>query len=238
MAHFSDDQNPHFVYEQHSSEFLQSYSVVRENWLTKKPNPFATITTALSTLFMSLGSLIYWSDFPTISNKISATHKEVFAQHEWWRLWTTLFAHADQKHLFGNLFLFYILGYFISGYFGIFVFPFLAFLFGGLINSIVLYNMPADVQLIGVSGVVFWMGGFWLILYFLIESRKSLLQRILRTLGVGLVLFMPSEAFDPNISYQSHLLGFALGTIAGIIYYFLNRTQILEAEVREIIYDD
>jgi membrane associated rhomboid family serine protease len=82
------------------------------------------------------------------------------------------------------------------------------------------------------------MGGVWLILYFLIERRKTLFQRALRAIGVGLALFMPAEAFDPKISYQTHLVGFLFGIIFGLGYYMWKRKEFLAAEVTETVFED
>ena len=216
---------------------MESHTVVRENWLTRKLNSSAAPRAALVTLTLVLGSLVYWANFAGAQAWMSASRAEVFEHHDFWRCWTTLLVHADAKHLLSNCFLFFIMGSFLIGYFGLFVFPVLGFLMGGLTNLLVLNQMPPTVTLIGVSGVVFWMGGFWLVLYFFLESRKSLWQRALRATGVGLALFMPAEAFDPSISYQSHLLGFISGALSGLIYYFIRRRQFLVAEVVETIFE-
>lgn len=168
---------------------------------------------------------------------MTASHDMIFKDHQWWRAWTTLFAHADEKHLLSNVFLFSILGYFLNGYFGVLIFPIMAFLFGGLTNLIVLHSAPAEMQLIGVSGVVFWMGGAWLALYFALERRKSLLQRSLRAVGVGLLLFMPAEAFDPSISYKTHFVGFVLGVLFGFFYFLIRRSYFRSAEIYEELAD-
>jgi len=86
--------------------------------------------------------------------------------------------------------------------------------------------MPRETTLIGASGVVFWMGGAWLALYVMIEVRRTLKQRLLRALGVGLLLFFPSEAFDPQVSYLTHAVGFAMGLVSGLLVYFINRKKI------------
>ena len=169
---------------------------------------------------------------------MSASGSSVFAKGEIWRLWTTLFAHGDEKHLLSNSFLFFILGSFMAGYFGLKNFPLIALLFGGLINFLVLRHMPPEVNLIGMSGVVFWLGGAWLVLYFLIDRRKSLYQRTVRAIGVGLVLFFPAEAFDPSVSYSSHLIGFALGALWAVFYFLWNRRRFRSAETYRLIMDE
>lgn len=212
---------------------FNSYSYIKDNWLTRKPHPAAGLMMALVVLFVVLGSLAYWVDFHGATRWMAASKSLVFGQHEYWRAWTTLFVHGDEKHLLGNVSLMFVLGFFLAGYFGVWLVPLSGLLVGGLVNFWVLSQMPADVLLIGVSGVVFWMGGAWLTLYLLIETRKSLLQRILRSGGVGLALFMPAEAFDRSISYQSHFLGFVLGVVWGIAYYLIRKKPLRAAEVWE-----
>ncbi len=213
-------------------------TLIMSTWLTRKPHPWSFIIGAVMTLIMAFMSLVYLRDFFHVGILMPASRDLVFNQHEAWRLWSTLFAHADEKHLLSNSFLFFILGSFMTGYFGLWNFPLMAILFGGLTNWYVLQSMPMETKLIGMSGVVFWLGGAWLILYFFIERRKSLYQRAIRALGVGLLLFFPAEAFDPSISYQSHLIGFTLGVLWGIIYFALNRKRFRSAETYRIVLDD
>ena len=169
---------------------------------------------------------------------MSASGSKVFSQHQYWRLWTTLFAHGDGGHLISNSLLFFIFGYFLSGYFGIFVFPLLAMFIGGFTNAIILRFYAPEISLIGVSGVVYWMGGMWLVLYLLLDLQRSLTQRILRSVGVALAVFMPSAAFDPQTSYGAHLVGFILGVASGFIYYFFRRKSFEAAVVKEIIIEE
>lgn len=185
------------------------------------------------TLFLVLGALAFWMDIYGASEWMAASKATVFGKHEYWRAWTTLLVHGDGKHLLSNALLFFVLGSFLTGYFGLWLVPLSALFLGGVLNFIVLSSMPEEVQLIGVSGVVFWMAGAWLLLYFLIETRRSLVQRSLRSLGVGLALFMPAEAFDPSISYKSHLWGFILGLLWATVYFAVKKRPLRQAEVRE-----
>jgi rhomboid protease GluP len=49
---------------------------------------------------------------------------------------------------------------------------------------------------------------------------------------------MPAEAFDPNISYRSHLYGFISGVLFGYVFYLFNRKKILRAEIKEIVFEE
>ncbi len=185
-----------------------------------------------------LTGFIYWGNVAGLAQWMPASGAKVFHQHEYWRLWTALFIHSDLGHLLANCFLFFILGAVLNTYFGLFVFPLVAVLFGGLINFLVLKNMPLQTSLVGISGVVFWLGGFWLVLYMSLDRRRTVKQRVLRVLGVAIALFMPSEAFDPSISYQSHFLGFVLGAAFGFLYFFARKKTFRRAEVVETIVED
>ncbi|MBS1972568.1 MAG: rhomboid family intramembrane serine protease [Bdellovibrionales bacterium] len=210
-----------------------SSSVLRETLLSRKPNPLAPVAMAMATLVVVLLSIAAWTDFAGAEEWMRASRDAVFSKHQYWKAWTTLFVHGDGKHLLSNSFLFFILGTFLTGYFGITRVLLSALIFGGLTNLYVLQGMPAEVHLIGLSGVVFWMGGAWLILYFMIDRKRTLMHRFLRAMGVGLLLFMPAEAFDASISYESHFVGFILGIIAGLLYFYFNKKSLREAEIYE-----
>lgn len=209
--------------------------VIRETLLSRKPNPLASLAMAVSTLAVVGLSILAWQNWGGAEDLMSASREAVYQKHEYWRAWTTLFVHGDAKHLLSNIFLFFILGTFLTGYFGISLVLTSAFFMGGLTNLLVLATMPLQTQLIGLSGVVFWMGGAWLILYFLIDRKRSLLQRFLRAMGVALVIFMPAETFDPSVSYKSHFVGFFLGIIAGLLYFSVEKKALRNAEVKEAV---
>jgi rhomboid protease GluP len=189
-------------------------------------------------LALALGSVAYLSGFGGASEWMSASGELVFAKGEYWRLFTTILAHADAGHLLSNTFLFFILSYFLYGYFGARLFPAAAFFGGALANFIVLRSYDQKVVLVGASGVVYWMGGAWLILYFFLSRQKNFTQRWLRTLGVAILLFMPAEKFEPAVSYRTHFVGFAIGVVVGALFYWYHRKEFLAAEVRETIVED
>lgn len=209
--------------------------VIRSTWLTRRPHDRGGIVAAWTVFLMLVGSIFYWRDFFHASAWMSASYNTVFTQGEYWRLWTTLFAHADMGHLLSNSLLLFVMGYFLSGYYGVLVFPVAAIFCGGITNAIVLQSYHPDVNLIGVSGVVYWMGATWLLLYLFVDKQRSYTQRTLRAIGVALGVFMPSTAFDPQVSYRAHLVGFVVGLFFAAIYYRLKRDQFTAAIVTEIV---
>ena len=214
------------------------YEVVRATWLTRKPSALAALTVSIASFVIILGSVLYAKNIFHAQSWVTASNADVFARHEWWRLWLTVFVHADIAHFLSNVLLFYFLGYFLAGYFGAWVFPGAAYFFSGLINVFVLWNAPTDMQLIGASGMVYWMAGAWLTLYFILDIQRSYFRRILRALGVAAGVFLPASAFDPNVSYTSHLYGFIFGCFFSIGYYYLHRKRFRSAIVRELVSDE
>lgn len=207
---------------------------VRANWLTQKPHgsSFGVATAFLMLLLIS--NFFYWRNDFGLQGLVTAIPKNVFAGHEYWRLWTALLAHADIGHLLSNSMLFSVFAFFLYGYFGSFVFPAAAFLIGGFINLIVLKTMPWEAELLGVSGVVYWMGATWLTLYFLLETRESYSKRLIKTVGIAFVLFIP-ETYHRDTSYLSHFLGFLSGVIFSFSYYWKRKAEFKRAEVVELV---
>jgi rhomboid protease GluP len=189
---------------------------------------------AISVMLLLIANFIFWRNNFESANLITAVPQKVFEGKEYWRLWSALFAHADVGHLLSNSLLFSGFAYFLFGYFGSFVFPFMAIFFGGVVNYLVLKTMPPAAELLGISGVVYWMGAVWLTLYFLIETRAAISRRLIKTLGIAAMLFIP-ETYHQNVSYLSHLLGFVFGTGFAIFYYWSRRKYFKKAEVVDLI---
>ena len=214
------------------------FEIIRETWLSRKPRMSALFVATVSTFALALLSLFHEINLFGLHDWMEASRHDVFVKHEYWRLFTTIFAHADAGHLLSNSLLFFILGFFLYGYFGAWLFPVAAILGGALTNYIVLPTYDADIRLIGASGVVYWMGGAWLVLYFFLSKQKNLTQRFLRSLGVAILLFMPGETFVPNVSYRTHLVGFLVGMGSGLIQYLTYRSVYLAAEVHDWVVEE
>lgn len=204
-------------------------------YLTRRPDPEAFMVTLISTLILFLASIWIWFSPQNLEQWTVASRELVYDGHQYWRLWTATLTHANIGHLLSNSLLFFVLGYFLSGYFGVFMFPISAFVLGGMINAIAVWTYAPTVKLLGASGVVYWMGGVWLVLYLLIDTQRSWGSRWLRSLGVAIMMFLPAEAFDPQVSYRTHFIGFAVGIATGLLYYAANASRLRAAEVIEIL---
>ncbi len=209
--------------------------VTQETWLTRPARRHALDLSLALLGLLFLGSYLYLSGLARANEWMPASREAVFGSGQYWRLWTTLFAHADLGHILGNAFLFLPFSFFLTGYFHRWFFPFAAILIGGLIIAIVLGTMPPAAQLIGFSGVVYWMGAAWLTLYLKIERREKWSRRYGKAILIVAAIFIP-ETFKPEVSHLSHLLGFLFGWMSALAYYHWLRADILSAEKKEWLF--
>jgi membrane associated rhomboid family serine protease len=91
---------------------------------------------------------------------------------------------------------------------------------------------PPRINLLGASGVVYLMAAFWLTMYICIERRYSLGRRFIRAGGLVLIALIPT-GYSPGISYRTHTIGFGVGVIAALVYFFFNRDRFRRAELIE-----
>ncbi len=161
-------------------------------------------------------SEFYWRQ-DSFSKLLSATGTQVFEAHQYWRIFTAVFIHADVKHLISNMYMLSILGYFVSGYFGFWVFPVGTTLLAGFVNLISLYTYAPNVNLLGASGLVYLLAGFWFAMYVIIERHRPLSARLLRVIGVALAVLFPTT-FEPDVSYRTHFIGFIIGVLFALPY--------------------
>ena len=179
---------------------------------------------------MALGFWLFHQDVWGLSEWLAATPEQVFGRHELWRAWSTIFVHADLEHLLGNIGYFAGLAFLLRGYFGWLAFPFLSLLFGGIINLLSLATYAPDVELVGASGVVYFMAAFWLALYLFSERGTRLSRRVANCVGFVFVLLLP-QSYVPSVSYRTHFIGLAVGALVGGVFFALNRNWIRRAEV-------
>lgn len=179
--------------------------------------------------FILLCSLIQWNGLAPFEGGLAANYDLAIGKMQWWRLVTSIFVHGDSGHLLSNLLFLTIFSYYNFSYFGKSVFPYSAIFFGVLTNIATLAGMNEMVYLVGASGVVYYLGGFWLVIYVFVERQKSIRQRIGRSLGVGLVLLGPGT-FSPETSYMAHLWGFVFGIFFALVYFSLNKKRIRSYE--------
>lgn len=207
---------------------------LKSTTINKEVQKDAVWVTLILVILIQLITTFYHFNFFQSEELLSATRNLAINKHQYYRLWTTLFVHADISHLGSNLLLLIPFTYFLVGHFGKFLFPIIGIFLGGLINYIVLLSMPLDIELIGISGLVYWAGATYITLSFFIDRRESLFKRFIKSFGVALILFFPSTITE-NVSYYSHFLGFIFGVSTGLIYYRINKSKFRKEEEFEYI---
>ena len=190
-----------------------------------------------SVAVLFLLSVIYWTDAFGLASELAATPEMVFERMEYWRLLTSMGAHADIEHLLGNALVFGILAYLLYGYFGASVYPCLTLGCGVLVTGLSLATYPRFTVLVGASGMVYLMAGFWLTLYLLVERRFGFGKRLLRAVGFGVIVLMPTVV-EPAVSYRTHALGLGVGAMLGLVYFHVSKERLRRAERIEIELED
>lgn len=204
--------------------------IIVENWITRKLPEGGHRSTLFLVSLLVAGTALFLNDVKGLGSLMPASFETVVVNHQYYRLWSALFAHADLEHIMSNLFLFVPFAYLLANYFSLWLFPLIGFFLGGLINLIVVHYLGGNINIIGVSGVVYWMGAAWMSLSFFIDRRESLLSRFIKLSGVSLILFFPTT-FLPEVSYLSHFLGYLFGLFSGAVVYLLFRKRFLAAEI-------
>jgi rhomboid protease GluP len=203
---------------------------ISETLLSVKPQRSSSNAGLAAVAATFLISVIYWENWHNLAQWLPASRELVFQHKQYWRLFTGIFVHSDFMHFLSNAIPLALFSSLLYGYFGASIFPGLMLLLGCLIHFITLLTYPPGVTLVGASGVVYCMAGFWLMLYVLIERRFSISKRLVRSIGFALIVFVPS-VFDPSVSYRAHAIGFFLGVIAALIYFRTQFEKIRQAEV-------
>jgi rhomboid protease GluP len=174
-------------------------------------------------------SLAYWLDLLGMAAYLPAIPEKVLRDGEYWRLLTSIGTHADFRHFLGNGIAFGVLSFLLYGYFGRMVYPVLTWTLGALVTGLSLATYSPATHLVGASGVVYLMAGFWLTMYLGIERRLSPAKRLFRALGFALIVLVPT-VWDPSVSYRTHGIGFAVGVVFGVIYFVKKKDALRRAE--------
>ena len=209
-------------------------SKLKSNYLTKNHFSYGLIISLFVISLCSVFSSIYWNNSLDLAQYLAASPTSVFKHHEYWRLFTTTLIHGDLKHLASNSLMLSIMSYYITSHYGAWVYPALSLLAGALINYIVLLSFKTNITLVGISGVVYFLWGFWLVLYLFIQRNQTLTRRILKITGVGVIILFPTS-LTANVSYMAHFVGLVLGVIFAALYFILHRKYIYSFEESEYV---
>jgi len=204
-----------------------------QTYISGKPRKSSYLVTLATLLLMAGMSQVYWHNLFGWAQLMPAVQSKVFEDREWWRLLTAVFIHSDLGHFFSNAYMLVAFSFFVYGHFGFGIYPILSIFFAGLVNALTILSYPPDVQLLGASGLVYILGGFWLTSYVMIQRQFPFVRRLVRTMGIAIMIFFPSS-FVPSTSYRAHAYGFLAGMFLAVIYFVSNKERIRSAETYKI----
>ena len=207
---------------------------LKETFLSKKKNEYGILVSTVFLISSLILSQLYWNPSLGLSEYLLASPVRVYDNSEYWRLFTSAFIHADLAHFLSNSLFLGLMGYFVSSYFGWVTFPIVAILMGAVINFIIVTSSIGDVGILGASGIVYWLWGFWLMMYFLIERKVTVTRRIMKIVAISLMVLVPTS-YNPQTSYFAHFLGLILGLAIGTTHFFFNKKHFRSYERYEII---
>lgn len=130
---------------------------------------------------------------------------------EIWRLFTSIFMHADFIHLLSNMYGLFVFGVTVESFFTkkLYLISYIACGFVGSVFTLLLF--PPDTINIGASGAIF---GLMAISFMILARRDS---RVF-LFGLIYIVISISNSFQPGIGTWAHLFGFITGFFIGFWY--------------------
>ena len=144
----------------------------------------------------------------------------VLEQGKWYQLFTSMFLHGDQNHIFGNMILLFLLGNKVETYIGhikYFLLYMLSGIAGNLLSLFYSYKIQDFVPSLGASGAVYGVVGIFL---FILIRNKGKVEDI--TIGRYVFMFAYSLYLgfkSTNVDNMAHIGGLLAGFLLGIVLY-------------------
>lgn len=204
-------------------------STIVATYLSRKPHKRAMALNALVIAAMGVTTVLAWQN-ESLNKLWIASRETVINQGQVHRLLFSIFMHGDPAHFLSNAYMFGILGFLICGYFGSRIYFGILLGLGTLVHYLSLLTYEPEMTLIGASGVVYVFAGFWLMMYVGLDRRFGIGARLMRAMGVGLIVLFPST-IEPHVSYRAHAIGFAAGMIFGSIYFLKRKNYFRKFEI-------
>ena len=140
-----------------------------------------------------------------------------------WTLVTSMFIHANVWHILANMVTLYFFGSYLNRLLGTLKFLIVYFA-GGILGGIIYLLLPPSPTTIaiGASGAIFALGGVLAVmrpkLRVIVFPIPAPLPLWIAVLGIFVVF-----SLLPNVAWQGHLGGLALGLVMG--YFFRRRER-------------
>lgn len=165
------------------------------------------------------GMDIWWGDGTHLLHAGANYWSLTIEQHQYWRLFSSMFLHAGLAHLFTNMLGLFIGGMFLEPVLRSFRYG-LAYVVTGLISDYVSIWYHKGAVGVGASGAIFGIYGVFLALLttslFPTEIRKAFLAYI----GLFIALNVIAAAVSQGVDNAAHLAGFLSGALTGYLFFF------------------
>ncbi len=137
--------------------------------------------------------------------------RAVLQQHEFWRMFSSMFLQDGILHIAFNMWALWVLGGFMEAALGRLKFVLLYFISGFAGSVLVLVAAPTDSLVVGASGAIFGIFGALAVHAFLNRGRdfqsRALLSNVLFLLVINLVFTFSAG----RVSWQAHIGGLVAG---------------------------
>jgi rhomboid protease GluP len=168
-------------------------------------------------LFKSSFTGLLTYDAPVLFKMGAAFGPNIILQHEYWRLFSCLFLHANGQHIFLNMFSLFIFGRMLEKPMGsarFLVLYLVSGLFGGL-TSVALHGQGESV---GASGAILGLVGFYFYLQLQMDKKDhpGITYRLRQ--GIGLACALYGLSLTPGVDNAAHIGGLVAGIICGGIF--------------------
>ncbi len=159
---------------------------------------------------------------PEIFQALVQDNRRIIENFEIWRLFTSIFIHADPIHLFSNMIALLLFGATVEINHNITQFQYIfIYIASGLIGSffsllLIPIVISLDIISLGASGAIFGLIGVAFIIV-AIEYRPLLF------LALFYLGFFILTSFSPGINYWAHIFGLVGGILFGYLFYMRKR---------------
>ena len=176
---------------------------------------------------------VFWSC--TLYTLGSSYPPSIIINHEFWRVFSAVFSHANFSHLFGNLISICFISFFIEEFLVKKVKYITLFILSGYFGNILSGILELEKQGVGASGSIFGLYGF-LLLVFIFHYKELNVQRrqIFFYFLISFVINFLSSFNNyktSNVGVFAHLGGFICGLIIGFFFLDLKENHLFLTDV-------
>ncbi len=154
--------------------------------------------------------------------KLGVSNQSVVVDMELYRLFTSIFTHANVPHFLNNALGLYIFGGRIERTHGMFNMT-LTFILSALIGNIFTVEFMTNAFSVGSSGGVFGLMGFALCITFF--SNNLLLDLDFNLIAVMSLFMLLTSFVIPNVNFVAHIVGFVVGFIIALYFIYFEKKQ-------------